>query len=101
MSKTIILKKPIELDDGVLDRLELRDITTADYVALGPVMGVVINKDGTSQVKEFTKVIMTYGVRLTGRTATEIGKLSLPDFMQLRDYVRDSLDFSTGPDSEI
>ena len=32
---------------------------------------------------------------------TEVEKLSLPDFMRLRDYVRDSLDFSSEPDSEI
>lgn len=45
MSKTIVLKNPIEVDDGRIEQLELRDITTSDYVALGPVMGVVINKD--------------------------------------------------------
>ena len=101
MSKTIILKNPIELDDGRVERLELRDITTSDYVVLGPVMGVVINKDGSSQVKEFTKVIVAYAVRLTSLTPKDIAKLSLPDFMQLRDYLRDSLDFSTEPDLEI
>ena len=101
MSKTITLKHPLETSEGVVEKLDFRDITTADYVALGPVMGVVVRKDGTSYVQEFTKVIIAYIVRLTGLTATDAAKLSLPDFMKVRDYIRDSLDFSTEPDSEI
>ncbi len=101
MSKTITLKTPIESSGEVIEKLEFRDITTADYVALGPVMGVVVRKDGTSYVQEFTKVIIGYIVRLTGLTSTDVAKLSLPDFLQVRDHIRDSLDFSTEPDSEI
>nr|DAV69044.1 MAG TPA: tail assembly chaperone protein [Caudoviricetes sp.] len=101
MSKTITLKHPLETSEGVIEKLDFRDITTGDYVALGPVMGVVVRKDGTSYVQEFTKVIIAYIVRLTGLTATDAAKLSLQDFMQVRDYIRDSLDFSTEPDSEI
>lgn len=101
MSKTIALKRPLETSEGVIEKLDFRDITTGDYVALGPVMGVVVRKDGTSYVQEFTKVIIAYIVRLTGLTATDAAKLSLQDFMQVRDYIRDSLDFSTEPDSEI
>ena len=98
MSKTITLKTPIESSGEVIEKLEFRDITTADYVALGPVMGVVVRKDGTSYVQEFTKVIIGYIVRLTGLTSTDVAKLSLPDFLQVRDHIRDSLDFSTEPD---
>lgn len=101
MSTTIVLKNPIDRDGEKLEQLEFRDITTSDYVALGPVMGVVVRKDGTSYVQEFTKVIIAYIVRLTGLTATDAAKLSLPDFMAVRDHIRDSLDFSTEPDSEI
>lgn len=101
MSTTIVLKNPIDRDGEMLEQLEFRDITTSDYVALGPVMGVVVRKDGTSYVQEFTKVIIAYIVRLTGLTATDAAKLSLPDFMAVRDHIRDSLDFSTEPDSEI
>lgn len=101
MSKTITLRHPLETSEGAIEKLDFRDITTADYVALGPVMGVVVRKDGTSYVQEFTKVIIAYIVRLTGLTSTDAAKLSLPDFMKVRDYIRDSLDFSTEPDSEI
>ena len=101
MSTIIKLRTPIDQDGVKLEQIELRDIKTKDYVSLGPVLSLVVNKDGSSQVKEFPKVIIAYIVRLTGLTETEVEKLSLPDFMRLRDYVRDSLDFSSEPDSEI
>lgn len=100
MSKTFVLRKPIESDGARLEKLEVRDITTADYISLGPVSVVSINPDASSYVKELSNVMVLYIVRLTGLTASEVRKLDLRDYFEIADYIKSTLTFISEPDSE-
>lgn len=45
---------------------------------------------------EETKVLSAYITRVSGLTESQIGKLSLQDFMQMRDFVITQLAFGAG-----
>lgn len=94
MALTIKLAKEI---DG-LSEVTLRDLETGDYIRLGPVMAPMIDVEGRRRMLEETKVLSAYITRISGLTESQLGKLALQDFMQMRDFVITQLAF--GPGSE-
>lgn len=92
MALTIKLTKEV---DGTSE-VTLRDIETGDYIRLGPVMAPMIDAEGRRRMLEETKVLSAYITRVSGLTDSQIGKLSLQDFMQMRDFVITQLAFGAG-----
>lgn len=89
MALTIKLAKEI---DG-LSEVTLRDLETGDYIRLGPVMAPMIDAEGRRRMLEETKVLSAYITRISGLTESQLGKLALQDFMQMRDFVITQLAF--------
>ena len=92
MALTIKLAKEV---DGTSE-VTLRDIETGDYIRLGPVMAPMIDAEGRRRMLEETKVLSAYITRISGLTESQLGKLALQDFMQMRDFVITQLAFGAG-----
>lgn len=95
MALTIKLAKEI---DGTSE-VTLRDLETGDYIRLGPVMSPTIDNEGRRQMVEDTKILSAYVTRISGLTESQIVKLALQDFMQMRDFVITQLAFGAGSES--
>lgn len=98
MPLTIKLEKPIKRGDSEIAEIELRDVETNDYIRLGAVGTLLVNKKGEQVYVDRPEVVQKYLTRLSSLSEKEIGQLTLPDFFKAQSFITQQLNFAFGSD---
>lgn len=96
MPLTIKLEKPIKRGDSEIAEIELRDVETNDYIRLGAVGTLLVNKKGEQVYADRPEIVQKYLTRLSGLSEKEIGQMELKDFFKAKEFISNQLAFAYG-----